>query len=65
MDELKIKVEARAETDPNRYEIASKTLASAIKTNIGVSARVEVLPVGGIERSAGKAVRVIDHREKN
>jgi len=31
---------------------------------VGVSARVVVLPPGSIERSAGKAKRVIDRRAR-
>ena len=41
---------------------ATATLALAIKERVGVSAQVEVLPPGGIERSLGKARRVIDRR---
>ena len=50
------RVEAFATTDTGAL------LAHRIKERIGVSCRVEVLPPGGIERSLGKARRVIDRR---
>lgn len=36
-----------------------------IKDFIGVSCQVVVKPTGSVERSMGKAVRVIDHRKKS
>jgi len=39
-------------------------LTLAIKEGIGVTAAVQVLPPGGIERSLGKARRVLDLRPK-
>ena len=38
------------------------TLSDNIKQNIGISAAIEVTPIGAIDRSAGKAVRIIDRR---
>ncbi|WP_301276726.1 hypothetical protein [Dechloromonas sp.] len=35
-----------------------------MKSYIGISARIEVVDIGGIERSIGKARRVIDKRPK-
>jgi phenylacetate-CoA ligase len=62
LDEMLVRVEARPEgfgaTD------AGAALALTIKQRVGISARVEVLPPGGIERSLGKARRVIDRRAK-
>ena len=49
------------EADRNQ---ASAALAHAIKTFVGVSAEVRILNIGGIERSIGKAKRVIDKRPK-
>ena len=40
------------------------SLAHAIKTYVGVSADIVIEPVGRIERSSGKAKRVIDNRAK-
>jgi phenylacetate-CoA ligase len=43
-------------------EAAKSALTYEIKALIGVTAIVNILPVNGIERSAGKARRVIDRR---
>ena len=59
LDDMLVRVEAR----PDAFGAdAGPALAQAMKDRIGVSARVEVLPAGGIERSLGKARRVIDRR---
>ena len=42
----------------------SRELQHRIKSLIGVSCRVEVLPPEALERSVGKARRVIDHRPR-
>ena len=65
LDELEVQVEARSssELDPARAD-AARELAHAIKGRIGVAAKVSVLAPGRIERSAGKAKRVIDKRPK-
>jgi len=65
MDELQVLVEAR----PERADEASRAgeaqeLTVRIKNLIGVTAKVTVLDPGGIERSVGKARRVVDHRPK-
>jgi len=65
LDELEVQVEARSssELDPRRAD-AARELAHAIKGHIGVAAKVSVLAPGRIERSLGKAIRVIDKRPK-
>ena len=65
LDELEVQVEARslAELDEARAHAAGK-LAHEMKGRIGVSAKVSVLAPGAIERSLGKAKRVIDNRPK-
>ena len=65
LDELEVQVEARSssELDPARAD-AARELAHAIKGHIGVAAKVSVLKPGRIERSLGKAKRVIDKRPK-
>ena len=45
-------------------EAAAAQLAHKIKSLIGVSAEVRVVQSGGIERSVGKAKRVVDNRPK-
>lgn len=62
LDEMLVRVEARPEAFG--ASDAGAALALAVKERIGVSARVEVLPPGGVERSLGKARRVIDRRPK-
>ena len=51
-------------TDGAALDKARKALAYDIKSLIGVTAIVNVLDVNGIERSVGKARRVIDNRNK-
>ena len=67
LDELAVLVEPKAEfataSDADRRE-AVITLAHTIKAFVGVSAEVRMVPVGSIERSIGKARRVIDKRPK-
>jgi phenylacetate-CoA ligase len=50
------------QADEATIETAKSTLAYDIKALIGVTAVVRVFPVNGIERSVGKAKRVIDKR---
>jgi phenylacetate-CoA ligase len=67
LDELAVIAELRPEATPNSAEVEARVAASLahdIKSLIGVSARVEIVPVGKIERSIGKAKRVIDLRPK-
>jgi phenylacetate-CoA ligase len=61
MDEMKIIVEAREGADAGA---AAKELKHHVKTMIGVSAAIEIVPAGAVERSAGKAKRVRDLRPK-
>jgi phenylacetate-CoA ligase len=63
MDEMEVIVEAR-EGSEDAANAASKALAARIKDKIGITAWIRVLPQGGIERSAGKARRIVDKRPK-
>ena len=45
-------------------EVAGATLTHQIKSLIGVTATVQIVASGGIERSLGKAKRVVDKRPK-
>ncbi len=58
LDELTVRVEAAGEPDP----ALGVRLAERVKHRIGVTARVEVLPPGALERSLGKARRISDER---
>jgi phenylacetate-CoA ligase len=65
LDELEIRVEPRpelAQAGAPAWDRAARELVHRVKSCVGVSARVAVLAPGSIERSAGKANRVIDRR---
>ena len=68
LDELDVIVEARADVSAPLGEgdrtAEAKTLEHNIKSLIGVSTRVKVVEPGKVERSQGKAKRVIDLRPK-
>ena len=60
LDELTVHVETQAGTDVPR---AARELAHCVKTLVGISVRVNVLAPGGVERSQGKAKRIVDRRK--
>ena len=62
MDTLTVKVEGKHGTTINARETAAAGLARKIKSHVGVSAAVNVLEKGTLERSRGKAKRVFDLR---
>mgnify|MGYP002631117474 CR=1 FL=1 len=62
LDNLTVLVEQRPGGEDGLREAAAKDLAFQIKSLIGISATVRVLPVGEIARSMGKAQRIIDKR---
>lgn len=64
LDVLTLNVEPCPETAPDAAAIdaARRALAHDIKSLIGVTAIINVLPVNGIERSVGKARRIVDKR---
>ncbi|HEY1887911.1 MAG TPA: phenylacetate--CoA ligase PaaK [Roseiarcus sp.] len=65
LDDLEVQVEARAPSDSGEArDHAAGKLMHAMKAHIGISAKVSVLAPGQIERSLGKAKRVIDKRPK-
>ncbi|ONX59042.1 phenylacetate--CoA ligase [Burkholderia cenocepacia] len=65
LDVLTLNVEPCPETAPDTaaIQVAKQALAYDIKSLIGVTAVINVLPVNGIERSVGKARRVVDKRK--
>jgi len=67
LDELEVVVELKpglsAASKAARQEMAH-ALQHHIKSYIGVSTEIRVVDVGSIERSVGKAKRVIDKRPK-
>jgi len=65
MDVMTVNVEAKVtSTDDTIRTAAAKQLTDHIKNIIGVSVKVDVKKPGEVERSAGKARRVIDLRKK-
>jgi phenylacetate-CoA ligase len=65
MDDMEVTVEIRPDADTayNRTQSAA-LLGQRIKDNIGVTAKVSVIDANSIERSLGKAKRIIDKRPK-
>ncbi|WP_018157341.1 phenylacetate--CoA ligase PaaK [Demetria terragena] len=62
MDALTVRVEAEPALSADERTALAARLAEQIKTRIGTSATVEILGEGGIERSVGKARRIVDER---
>jgi len=64
MDTLTVRVEARPDAAFSDHAAASSALQKLVKNKIGVTVEVNVLEPGGLERSIGKARRLIDQRPK-
>jgi phenylacetate-CoA ligase len=64
LDELTVLVERAPGAGGVDGEAAGARLSHLIKSLIGVSAEVRVVQSGGIERSLGKAKRIVDKRPK-
>ncbi|WP_202613717.1 phenylacetate--CoA ligase PaaK [Ornithinimicrobium cerasi] len=64
MDQLTVNVEAAPGLDPARYDALAREVSHQVKSRIGTSAQVVILGEGGIERSVGKARRIVDRREE-
>jgi len=64
MDSLTVAVEVRSGLahDSTEAQTAAASLQREIKTYVGTTARIELRAEGGIERSLGKAKRVVDRR---
>jgi phenylacetate-CoA ligase len=65
LDEMEILVEATPTADADTRVAAARQLGTLVKDNIGSSAKITVLDPGHVERSQGKARRVIDKRAKD
>jgi phenylacetate-CoA ligase len=68
LDTLDVVVEARPELDlhdEHAKQACAARLTHAVKAYVGVSVRVRIAEVGEIERSVGKARRIIDKRPKD
>jgi phenylacetate-CoA ligase len=66
MDDLKVLIETKPGVSPDSMEAraAAKQLQHEIKVFIGSSVAIELKGEGGVERSQGKAKRVLDLRKK-
>jgi phenylacetate-CoA ligase len=65
MDQMRVITEASdAAMGAEDRETARRTLAAAIKQSVGVSVKIDVMDAGGVARSEGKAVRILDKRPK-
>ena len=66
LDTLTVHVEARVTAAAeDARALASQTLRQAVKNIVGVTIVTKVADPGAIERSMGKARRVVDHRPKD
>ena len=63
LDELTVRVEARPDAaGAAERRRAGAALAALVKDSIGVTVDADVVEPGAIERSLGKAVRIVDLR---
>ncbi|SDE21199.1 phenylacetate--CoA ligase PaaK [Rhodococcus tukisamuensis] len=62
MDELTVRVESRPNTSTLEADRQAGRLRQLVKDRIGVTVAVEVLSPGSLDRSIGKARRLIDNR---
>jgi phenylacetate-CoA ligase len=65
LDTMTVRVESRAGADDATRAACNRDLAQQIKGLIGVNATIETVPPGAVERSGGKAKRIIDLRPKD
>jgi len=64
LDELEVIVETRIGLAPDAAKVLADRAVHLIKSRVGVTAMVRAVPPGTIERSQGKAKRVIDKRPR-
>lgn len=62
LDRLTVEVERRDDTTPDDAARLADDLASAVKQQCGVTVDAVVADPGTLDRSEGKAARIIDHR---
>lgn len=63
MDRLTVRIEPAAGVGDEQGTRAADQLRAAIKTRIGSTVTVELVPVGGLDRSTGKLERLHDLRQ--
>ncbi|GAA1523678.1 phenylacetate--CoA ligase [Streptomyces albidochromogenes] len=64
MDRLTVRAEARPEATGDQRAAAATVIAAAVKEGVGVTAGVDIVDPGTLERSVGKLRRIEDLREK-
>ncbi|MGO9947656.1 MAG: phenylacetate--CoA ligase PaaK [Steroidobacteraceae bacterium] len=62
LDDIRILVEARPELARESHRAEAQRLAAALKDHIGISADIQVVASGSLQRSSGKAAHVRDLR---
>ena len=66
MDQMRVICEcADASVSNEARAAAAKAMSAQIKQTVGISVAIEVADVGGVARSEGKAVRIVDNRPKS
>jgi phenylacetate-CoA ligase len=65
LDELEVVVETRDRLSPDVTMVLADRAVHLIKAHVGVTATVRAVAPGTIERSQGKAKRVIDKRPRD
>jgi len=65
LDDLRVRVEAREVLEGDALARSTAELANRLKGMCGLSALIEIAAPGAVERSMGKARRVIDKRPKD
>ena len=64
MDELTVLCEAASTVSGDEGDLLQRRIERALREATGLSMRIQVLERGGVPRSEGKAVRVIDRRPR-
>jgi phenylacetate-CoA ligase len=64
LDTLTVRVESRSGATPDQRLRAGATLTKQIKNRIGVTVAVDVVQPHAVERSDGKARRIVDNRPR-
>ncbi len=64
LDHLTVRVERRPATPEKRGRALAEALRHDIRAYVGVSVAAEVVAPGGVPRSQGKALRVVDQRNQ-
>ena len=64
LDTMEVRVEARQDAGAEARHAGAKQLAHMIKSTIGISTKISVCEPGSVERSGGKARRIVDQRPK-